>query len=281
MRRWFRRLPRSAPNPARASSAERPTFVVGDVHARLDVLRRLLRDAGLIDGSGRWRGQDARLWLVGDLVDRGPDGIGTIELVQRLQQEGDVHCLLGNHELLLLAAWRFPDVTTVVPGGMFRRLWELNGGVERDLERLTPDHVEWMTLLPVLALEGETLLIHADAGAYLRYGDSIDAVNACVRATLSGDDVDAFYRLLDDSTERHAFADLDIVEKMLATFGGRRIVHGHTPISLLLDRPAREVTEPLVYANGRCVNIDHGLFLGGGGFVTELSQLPPVDSTPG
>ena len=35
----------------------------------------------------RWTGADARLWLVGDLVDRGPDGIGAIELVRRLERE--------------------------------------------------------------------------------------------------------------------------------------------------------------------------------------------------
>ena len=64
-------------------------------------------------------GRDARLWLVGDLVDRGPDGVGVIELVRRLQREGDVHCLLGNHELLLLAARRFPDVDAGDPGARF------------------------------------------------------------------------------------------------------------------------------------------------------------------
>ena len=51
-------------------------FVVGDVHGHRDVLAGLLRDSGLVDGSERWRGGDARLWLLGDLVDRGPDGIG-------------------------------------------------------------------------------------------------------------------------------------------------------------------------------------------------------------
>jgi len=62
-----------------------PLFVVGDVHGHRDVLVRLLREVGLVDPAERWSGGDALLWLVGDLVDRGPDGIGTIDLVRRLE----------------------------------------------------------------------------------------------------------------------------------------------------------------------------------------------------
>jgi hypothetical protein len=85
------------------------------------------------------------------------------------------------------------------------------------------------------------------------------------------------YRLLDDASDRYAFADPAVVDRVLATLGGSRIVHGHTPISLVLDTPPVEVTAPFVYAGGRCVNVDHGLFIGGPGFVTELSELPPLD----
>jgi len=95
------------------------TFVVGDVHGHLDVLLRLLRDAGLSDARDRWAGADAHLWLLGDLVDRGPDGIGCIELAMRLEDDGVASCLLGNHEPLLLGAWRF--------GKALPRLWQPPG----------------------------------------------------------------------------------------------------------------------------------------------------------
>ena len=56
---------------------------------------------------------------MGDLVDHGPDGIGAVELVMRLQQQaartgGRVQVLLGNHDMLLLAAHRFG--TRPIPG---------------------------------------------------------------------------------------------------------------------------------------------------------------------
>ncbi len=108
-------------------------FVVGDVHGHRDVLAGLLRDSGLVDAAERWRGGDARLWLLGDLVDRGPDGIGAIDLVRRLEREsaGAVRCLLGNHEVLLLAVHRFAAEETVVPGQSYHDLWKLNGGRRR------------------------------------------------------------------------------------------------------------------------------------------------------
>jgi hypothetical protein len=249
-------------------------LVVGDVHGCADTLRTLLRDAGLADRSDRWCGGDARLWLLGDLVDRGPDGVGVIELVRGLQRDGDVRCLLGNHEVLLLGAWRFPDAPAGGPGGTFRSQWVANGGRRSDLERLTDDAAAWIASLPALALEGETLLVHADAEFYLRYGHTVTAVDEAVRAVASGDDPVAVDRLLEDATERFAFADTAVVERMLAAYGGRRIVHGHTPLALVLEVPGDEVTEPLVYHGGRCVNVDHGLFLGGRGFVTELDRLP-------
>ena len=55
-----------------------PTFVVGDVHGHVEPLVRLLRDAGLVDERIAWSGADARLWFIGDLVDRGPDGVGAL-----------------------------------------------------------------------------------------------------------------------------------------------------------------------------------------------------------
>jgi hypothetical protein len=267
-RRASQRGPRSGPT--------RPTFVVGDVHGCARTLLDLLRDAWLADRFGRWCGQDARLWLLGDLVDRGPDGVGTIDLVRRLQRDGDVRCLLGNHELLLLGALRFGDVPTGWPVGTFRRLWELNGGRARDLARLTPEHVAWLQSLPAVALEGETLLLHADSDLYLRYGGTLAVVDAGIRAAASGDDPAALSLALDAVSDRHAFAYPGAAERMLATLGGRRIVHGHTPIAFVLDVPGADVTEPFVYDGGRCVNVDHGLFLGGRGFVTELSELPAV-----
>jgi hypothetical protein len=36
--------------------------------------------------------------------------------------------------------------------------------------------------------------------------------------------------------------------------------------------PVKKVTEPYMYANGRCMNVDGGIYLGGPGFIASLSQ---------
>lgn len=249
-----------------------PAFVVGDVHGCRDVLAGLLRDAGLVGPDERWTGADARVWLVGDLTDRGPDGIGAIDLVRRLEQEsgGTLGCLLGNHEVLLLSVARFGAEETSVPGESFYELWRRNGGIDEDLRGLTPDRVAWLAALPPLALEGETLLVHADTPAYLALGRSIVAVAQVTRAVLSAGSATEVDDLLAIVTDRMRLDDPAAVQALLGAYGGTRIVHGHTPIASLLGVDPRSVTGPLVYGDGLVTNVDHCLFAGGPGFVTRL-----------
>ena len=245
---------------------------MGDVHGCRDVLLELLRGAELVDGTGRWSGLDARLWLLGDLVDRGPDGIGTIDLVRSLEREsnGGVRCLLGNHEAFILAALRFGEQETSFPGSTFHDLWKLNGGVDADLRGLTSDVVAWLVGRPPLAREGDWLLLHADTTGYLELGDDIDTVVRTVRSILEGGDAAAHDDLLTIVSDRMWLADPAAVDDLLEAFGGERIVHGHTPIASVRGVDPRDVTGPLVYSDGRVWNVDHCLFAGGPGFVTRL-----------
>jgi hypothetical protein len=256
-----------------------PVFVVGDVHGHRDVLARLLRDAGLLDEGERWAGADSILWLVGDLVDRGPDGIGAIDLVCRLEREseGAVRCLLGNHECFLLSVHRFGDRETSFRGATFRDVWLANGGVETDLRSLTPEHVEWLLDRPAVAREGNWLLLHADTTAYLRYGQAVADVNAAISSLLGTGTPEEVDELLEVLCDRMRLMDASGVDALLQRFGGTRIVHGHTPIASVREVDPREVTAPFVYANGRVTNVDHCLFAGGPGFVARLDVAPAPD----
>jgi len=246
-----------------------PTFVVGDVHGHVERLAALLQEAGLVDGNLSWSGADARLWLVGDLVDRGPDGIGAIDLVMRLQREGDVRCLLGNHEAGLLSVLRLAR-EECIPGVTFQTIWEMNGGMASDLERLRPEHVAWIEGLPAVACDGDVLLVHSDTDRYLEYGDSVDAVCRSIASVVAGSDVSPFGRLLDDLADRGAYSDPTRLSRLLDALGAARVVHGHTPIWYALGTDPGSVEGPLDYGGGRARNVDHCLYAGGRGFVTEL-----------
>ncbi|MBB2487430.1 AAA family ATPase [Mitsuaria sp. WAJ17] len=78
--------------------------VVSDVHGLLDDLLVLLAEAGWQVRDGVLRHADAqrRLLFLGDLVDRGPDSLPLLELVQRSCEAGTAQCLQGNHEAKLL-----------------------------------------------------------------------------------------------------------------------------------------------------------------------------------
>jgi hypothetical protein len=125
-----------------------------------------------------------------------------------------------------------------------------------------------------MALVQDHLLIHADALIYMDYGHSIPEVNQTVSRMLQSRDPMVWDRLFGDFCERLAFADAQTgvanADELLRRFGGRHIVHGHTPIPFVTGQPAAEVREPLAYADGRCLNLDGGIFLGGPSFVYRL-----------
>ncbi|MDQ3547340.1 MAG: metallophosphoesterase [Chloroflexota bacterium] len=241
----------------------------------------LLLEAGIVDDYLHWVAADAHLWFVGDFVDRGPDGIGAIDLVMRLedaaaQAGGTVGALLGNHDLLLLMAHRFGDrAVSAVTGLTFLGEWLAGGGQRGDLAGLTPERTSWLTRRPAMALVSERLLVHCDSLWYMEYGLTTTHVNAAVHAVLTGDDPIEWVRLLGAMSTQFAFNDAhggsaDAARLMLETFGGRQIVHGHTPIPLMDNRPPEQVDDALIYAGGLAVNVDGALYLGGTGIVLTV-----------
>ncbi|HEY7345483.1 MAG TPA: hypothetical protein VH620_07965, partial [Gaiella sp.] len=145
---------------------------------------------------------------------------------------------------------------------------------------LTPDHVEWMTQLPPLARDGRLLVVHADTSAYLELGSSLEEVGSATAAMLSHGSAATVDELLAIVSDRMRLAEPDAVDALLGAFGGELVVHGHTPIASVLGVDPREVREPLLYADGRVMNVDHCLFAGGPGFVTRLDSGPGSGARP-
>lgn len=258
-----------------------PLYVIGDIHGQHVQLMSLLLDTGIVDDDLHWAAADVQVWFVGDFADRGPDGIGTIDLVMRLedgaaQAGGKVGALLGNHDVLLLMAHRFGDrAVSEVTGLTFLGEWLAGGGQRADLAGMTPERAAWLAHRPAMALVADRLLIHSDSLWYLEYGASITEVNAAIHAILAGDDPVEWDRLLGAMSTRFAFdgthgGGVEAARLLLKTFGGRQIVHGHTPIALMVDRPPAEVDAPFVYAEGLVVNVDGALYLGGAGVVLTV-----------
>lgn len=69
-------------------------WAIGDVQGCFGALQRLLEKI-------RWAPGGDRLWLCGDMVNRGPESLATLEFCRRYSDDVDV--VLGNHDLHLLA----------------------------------------------------------------------------------------------------------------------------------------------------------------------------------
>ncbi|MFG2890272.1 metallophosphoesterase [Streptomyces sp. NPDC048248] len=265
-----------------------PLYVVGDVHGYYDELREALASEGLVDADGSWAAGNARLWFLGDFTDRGPDGIGVIDLVMQLSAEaaaagGYCKALMGNHELLLLGAKRFGDTPVQSGAGTasFQAAWLLNGGQKSDMDRLEDHHLQWMARLDAVMEEDGHLLVHSDTTAYLEYGDSIEAVNDTVHDVLTRSDADEVWDLFRKFTKRFAFRDetgSQAVRELLDAYGGTRVVHGHSPIPYLLGEVGGEEGEsdgvtvdgPHVYADGLAIAMDGGVTMAGKLLVVQL-----------
>jgi hypothetical protein len=82
-------------------------FAVGDIHGKYLALVNLLMNNKIINSDLNWVFGDGHLILLGDVFDRGPSVTETLWFLYELQIKardsgGDVHLLLGNHEIMAL-----------------------------------------------------------------------------------------------------------------------------------------------------------------------------------
>ena len=74
-----------------------PRYAISDLHGCPKTFRKLLHEINLTTND--------ELFLLGDYLDRGPDGMGVIKLIWTLQIKGyTVTCLRGNHEQMFFNA---------------------------------------------------------------------------------------------------------------------------------------------------------------------------------
>jgi len=135
------------------------TVFIGDIHGHAPTLLALLAQLGWKQGGGRLLNPGGqRLVLVGDLIDRGPQNLRTVEIVRDLVERGDALCVMGNHEF---NAVQFHTENPAIPGEYLRPRSEKNihqhRAVLEEIERRPGDWNDmlgWFRQLP-LALQGK------------------------------------------------------------------------------------------------------------------------------
>ncbi len=149
------------------------TYAVGDVQGCLEPLRRVLEHA-------RFDPAVDRLWLVGDLVNRGPASLATLRFVSGLGSAAVA--VLGNHDLHLLA---------VALGGHRVRNKDTFHDVLEAPDR--DELMEWLRRLPLVHFDADlgALMVHAGVPFMFSVEQAL-ALSAEVQATLAGPDPKPF-----------------------------------------------------------------------------------------
>jgi bis(5'-nucleosyl)-tetraphosphatase (symmetrical) len=118
-----------------------PTYAIGDIQGCFQELLRLLE---VID----FRPSRDRLWLAGDLVNRGPDSVGVLRWARDLGDRATV--VLGNHDLHLLA------VAHVGAGKKLRdTLAQILAAPDRD------ELLGWLRKQKLMHRDGQLAMVHA------------------------------------------------------------------------------------------------------------------------
>ena len=149
---------------------------VGDIQGCREELERLL-------GTTRFDPGIDRLFFVGDVVNRGPDSLGTLRLLKAMGAQG----VLGNHDLHLMAVHRGERLAEEGDG-----LGEVLGAPDCD-ELMT-----WLASFPFIRTWNDVILVHAGISprwrdprevlASLRVGDDSPAIDFATRVRWCDED---------------------------------------------------------------------------------------------
>lgn len=184
------------------------TWVIGDVQGCFEALERLLARIDFDPARDR-------VWLAGDLVNRGP---GSLSVLRWAAREAAVDAVLGNHDLYLLA--RAEGVAEVGRGDTLDALLE---APDRDAL------LAWLAARPLAASVADHLLVHAGlppawtADEALTHAASAHAwlkTPGALRATWRRPDAEAWRADL-DATERGRFTVGALTRLRVCTPAGR------------------------------------------------------------
>lgn len=241
------------------------TFVTSDAHGHLKALDRALELAA--------PGLDDTVYVLGDMVDRGPDPVGVLRLVHGLPR---ARVLLGNHEDMLLTALATGEQLDLLT-------WEMNGGssTAAGLDALPRDEylelLNWIENLPlwdVVEVGGRSyLLCHAGIDAlalrgYLAcagYGPEEGFARVpldVMRAGMEAQDPEDLLWIRGEFWSEPT--------GLVARDGtGPVVIAGHTP-SILLYRYANNMCEPVLSPDGRACMVEVGASWDTGGVADRV-----------
>lgn len=241
------------------------TYVLSDVHGHLKALDRALGRVSAGEGD--------HIYVIGDMVDRGPDPVGVLRLCRSLP---NATVMMGNHERMML------DCLVGAEDDLSWLNWAVNGGTttsaglsKLDGEELG-DLVDWVVGLSlrehVHVGDRDYLLVHAGIrpGGY-EAGERWD--DAALDALLAGQS---------DEDLLWIRAEFWGAPTGLVDAGGRGpvVVAGHTP-TVMVEQLADRCDDVALAEGGRCAMLHVGACEATGGMPDRLAIDCGAGSVPG
>lgn len=207
------------------------TIAIGDVHGCADEFEELLNALDLAP--------DDRVIQLGDLVNRGPDGHGAVELAREYQ----VEAILGNHELRLLRAHREGQTS------------QLKDYDHQTLKELTDEDWHYLGSMPKFkyGVTSDVVMVHGGFLPNLPWqSQDIDTITNIQVIDKNGNPAKR-----SDAPDAKPWAD--------HWTGSPFVIYGHTPRPNVLERPGS-------------IGIDTGCVYGGHltAYVTDDGSLVQV-----
>ena len=173
------------------------SFAVTDIHGCAVTFRLLIEK--LINLT-----KFDKLYLLGDYIDRGPDSRGVLDYIMMLSENGyQVFAIKGNHEVMLIRAYE---------SGQYLNVWLLNGGDytlksfnASSIGEIPQKYIAFLKSLPYYYITDHFIMVHA--------GLNFEKPNPM-------EDIESMLWLRN-------------FEVNLTKTGGRGVLHGHTPVSLI------------------------------------------------
>lgn len=210
-------------------------YAIGDIHGRRDLLEVLLEK--IATDMDQREPRETVVVALGDLIDKGPDSRGVVELLsQPLPFRARLICLKGNHEdtlvrglrgePTLLGKWlKQGGLECARSYGVDARLLDTQPAevIEHNLSAAIPrDHLLFLRSLPDTVRFGDYLLVHAGLRPGIPFADQ------------TANDLRWIRKPFLDSTADH----------------GVMVVHGHSVTWEVEERPNRIGIDTGAYTSG-------------------------------
>ena len=115
-------------------------YAIGDIQGCAPSLKSLIKKIP----------KESKMIFLGDLVNRGPSSLGTLRQLKSLQEQGRAECILGNHDLHLLAI----DAGIRKTKGL-----DTIGAILRAPDRA--ELIHWLRHRPMALSNGKVITVHA------------------------------------------------------------------------------------------------------------------------